>query len=598
MLIPPDQSDPNHPFPLFCSAATDSSRTPSVAPLILVTDDDPLLAEIVEPILGQAGYRVLIVDTGTACLDQVQREMPDLILLDAVMPELDGFDCCQQIRSLPNGADVPIMMITHLDDNPSVDRAFAAGATDFIPKPIHWGVLKQRIRRLLQANWDRQQNLQLIQELDYQVKVRNAELREAIDFEQLLRIITDEVRSSLDENDILSTAVRELTQGLNLGFCKVGIPNPDGRTYQISHHYEGYLNSPPPQTALTLNLETLPQLHQGQTLLYSRLGSDHERVTVLCCPLIDGYTFLGFLSLVRVPTQSFSTLEIRLAEQVANQCVIGIRQSRLYQASLKQVTQLSELNQLKDEFVHMVSHELRTPLTNMKMALKLLEGIELTERHKRYFQILRSEWQREIELVNDLLDLQALESGTRTLNLSSLSLIDWLHAFLDPFRIRFEERQLKFQLSLPHQPLSLTTDEKLLSRILGELLNNACKYTPPSETIDLAVTSCGASIQIQVTNTGVEIPTETLPHIFDKFYRVAQLDRYQQGGTGLGLALVKRAAEHLQGHLRVESPNGSTRFCLTLRSLNRLGQDPSFKALCYDPQPLSDYAPHWTPRLA
>ncbi|NJK61293.1 MAG: HAMP domain-containing histidine kinase [Synechococcaceae cyanobacterium SM2_3_1] len=399
------------------------------------------------------------------------------------------------------------------------------------------------------------------------MKVRNTELRTAIEFEQLLRVITDKVRSSLQEEEVLATAVQELTQGLGLGYCKVAMPNSDGQTYQIGYEHQGYLNFLLPNDNLTLNLEIWPQLQRGETILYSRPLSDRQKITVLCCPLLDNAEFLGFLSLIRSPEHSFNHLEVRLAEQVANQCIIGIRQSRLHQATLQQVSQLAELNQLKDEFVHLVSHELRTPLTNMKMALKMLETVDYNERQQRYFRILQSEWQRELELVNDLLDLQSLESGTHHLHLDTISLNEWIQPFLEPFLIRFQERQQVLRLSLPAQEFHFTTDVKLLSRILAELLNNACKYTPKGETVNLIIMPNFPYVQIQVSNSGVEIPAEHLPRIFDKFYRITQLDRDHQGGTGLGLALVKTVVDHLQGQLQVESNQRITTFSIVLPSL-------------------------------
>ena len=78
--------------------------------------------------------------------------MPDLILMDAVMPEMDGFDACQSIRDIPHGADIPVLMITGLEDEESIVKAFASGATDYISKPINFSVMKQRVARLIKAN--------------------------------------------------------------------------------------------------------------------------------------------------------------------------------------------------------------------------------------------------------------------------------------------------------------------------------------------------------------------------------------------------------------------------------------------------------------
>lgn len=143
-------------------------------PVILVADDDNTIRKMLRKVMEKEGYRVVEVTNGQQCLDAYETVKPDIVLLDAVMPEMDGFTCCKQllqiarnnlILALANldtdsglGSTViskiwertPILMITSLNDEESVDRAFEAGATDYITKPIHWAVLRQRLRRLLQ----------------------------------------------------------------------------------------------------------------------------------------------------------------------------------------------------------------------------------------------------------------------------------------------------------------------------------------------------------------------------------------------------------------------------------------------------------------
>jgi signal transduction histidine kinase len=93
-----------------------------------------------------------------------------------------------------------------------------------------------------------------------------------------------------------------------------------------------------------------------------------------------------------------------------------------------------------------------------------------------------------------------------------------------------------------------------------ELINNAVKYTPPQEHIEVDLSLVDNWIRIRVSNTGVEIPAEHLPHIFEKFYRVTALDRYRQGGTGLGLPLIKKAIELMKGQIEVQSEDNRTCF--------------------------------------
>ncbi|WP_448563220.1 sensor histidine kinase [Trichothermofontia sp.] len=115
----------------------------------------------------------------------------------------------------------------------------------------------------------------------------------------------------------------------------------------------------------------------------------------------------------------------------------------------------------------------------------------------------------------------------------------------------------------------ILSDSYCLERILSEWLNNACKYTPPGEQIGLSVWLQAedqpmSSLVLKVVNSGVEIPAEAQAHIFDKFYRVQALDRWNQGGTGLGLALVKELTPHLGGTIQLTSQANHTCFTVQL----------------------------------
>ncbi|NJN48668.1 MAG: EAL domain-containing protein [Alkalinema sp. RL_2_19] len=134
-----------------CSAASD-------APLVLIADDDRSMRSILRSIIQKAGYRVVEAENGAIALQLYDQYQPDLVLLDAMMPELNGFDCCRSLRSRMVSEEgnvavavkqVPILLITALDDEDSIDAAFLAGATDYITKPINWAVLKRRLTKIL-----------------------------------------------------------------------------------------------------------------------------------------------------------------------------------------------------------------------------------------------------------------------------------------------------------------------------------------------------------------------------------------------------------------------------------------------------------------
>ncbi|BBO91055.1 response regulator [Desulfosarcina ovata] len=114
---------------------------PNPKPKALVVDDDPSLRLFMSAALKKAGFDVLDADGGAVALDLFVAHRPDLILLDLVMPGMDGFETCTTLRKLPGGRYTQILMVTGLDDAGSIERAFDAGANDFVSKPINWTML-------------------------------------------------------------------------------------------------------------------------------------------------------------------------------------------------------------------------------------------------------------------------------------------------------------------------------------------------------------------------------------------------------------------------------------------------------------------------
>ncbi|HEY9748294.1 MAG TPA: response regulator, partial [Allocoleopsis sp.] len=179
------------------------------APLILVVDDNKAARSLLRETMEEEGYRVAEARDGEQCLTIYTRLRPDIVLLDAVMPVLDGFTCCRQLKALPGGDRIPVLMITGLDDEASVDQAFAAGATDYVTKPIHWAVLRQRVRRLIQASQ------------------AMAELHQQTEWEHLMGMISQRIRQSLHLEDILNTTVVEVRQFLQTDRVSIYRFEPD-----------------------------------------------------------------------------------------------------------------------------------------------------------------------------------------------------------------------------------------------------------------------------------------------------------------------------------------------------------------------------------
>lgn len=562
------------------------------APLVLIVDDDPGMRQILRKLVEQEGFQVVEAANGREALDLHSSYPADLVLLDAIMPAMDGFTCCRRLCNLRQPFPVPILIITTLDDESSIKQAFEAGAIDYVTKPINRVVLRQRLHRLIQQSRLMQQVQQMNDELDHYAQTLNVAIREqtvqlqrSLEFESTLKRITDRVRDSLDEGIILQTAVQELAFALELGCCNAAVYD---EKLQVSYVQYEYSASIPGYQNRTVHMNEHPEIYQrllkGESVQFCSLSAQSWRgqVALFAFPIKNGRP-MGDLWLITDADRVLNDLEVRLIQQVTNQCAIAIRQARLYQAAQAQVRELEHLNQLKDDFLNTVSHELRTPITNMRMAIQLLE--RFTERNQElsqgitelsanlsksntYLQILHRECDREINLINNLLDLQRLEAEKPLFHPVTLHFQKWLPQEIESFTMRAQSHQQTFQVHLADALPPITIDPLYLQRILAELINNACKYSPAGATITLMATLTEAAdrprLSISVVNTGITIPEHELEHVFDKFYRVSEGDRWQQGGTGLGLALVKRLVELLDGSIRCTSEANKTCFTIEL----------------------------------
>jgi DNA-binding response OmpR family regulator len=122
------------------------------SPSILVAEDDMMTRMLMRKALVQAGYQVLEAENGYSALKMFDQQRPDVVLLDVMMPQIDGFSVCEEIRQRPGGDSVPVLIVTGLEDIDSITRAYDVGATDFITKPINWMVLSHRVRYALRVS--------------------------------------------------------------------------------------------------------------------------------------------------------------------------------------------------------------------------------------------------------------------------------------------------------------------------------------------------------------------------------------------------------------------------------------------------------------
>jgi two-component system NtrC family sensor kinase len=157
--------------------------------------------------------------------------------------------------------------------------------------------------------------------------------------------------------------------------------------------------------------------------------------------------------------------------------------------------------------------------------------------------------------VEDLLDLSKIEAGS-ALELDGVVLSDFLAQCLEGFDLLTDQKNIQLNYTPPPSTLSLPLDAKRFGQVLNNLLSNAVKYTPEGGTVSLETQIASDTMLIQIIDTGLGIPEEDIPHLFEKFYRVKHQEHLASEGTGLGLAIVKAIVEQHDGKIWVESELG------------------------------------------
>ncbi len=542
--------------------------------VILLVDDTPNNLQVLFSYLEEQGFKVLLAEDGQSALQIARSQAPDLILLDVLMPDLDGFETCRLLKKQPSTRDIPIIFLTALSETVNKVQGFKLGGVDYITKPIEQEEVLARIQTHL-----------TLQKMRSALAAQNQELLQALNFEALVQRITNKIRESLDESYILQTATQELGEVLNLSSCQIELYDSEQVTATIA--YEHSITLPQCQGEIR-QIADFPELYrqllqQIPIQLVEKIPQFNPQgiqVTRLACPIFDDRGIIGNLWGLRPPGEIFTELEIKLMQQMASQCAIAIRQARLYAASNQQIEELAKLNQLKDDFLKTISHELRAPMSSIQLAAQTMESLLTNKANpknsptfNRVLKIFHESCQRQKQLLDDLLTLCYVDAKAKTIAPELVDLHLWIPELTQLFFRRTQNQQQELILDLSKEKLDILVDPLILERIIRELLNNACKYTPADGTITIQTTADQQEISLCIINTGVEISPEEQELIFNQFYRIPNNDPWQYGGTGLGLTLVKKLAQMLEASIDVESGNERTIFCV--RFPKKFAQSPT-----------------------
>ncbi len=525
-------------------------------PLILVVDDGMTIRLLVREALEQAGFLVEEAEDGRQALTMFQHLTPDLVLLDVMMPELDGFQTCTALRQLPTGEHIPIVMLTGLEDEGSIHRAYEVGATDFITKPINWVLLGHRVRYLLRAS-------RAFDEL----RQNEEALRQEVKISTTLAQVGRDLTSSLATPVILERLCQLTASVLGCESSHALLWNPEQDAYTpvaswgySSPQWSTLRNFSAPRSTLLPFFRSLAREEvivlggpQSQPKIPDSLLAPFGFRSALCFVLRRGNEVIGVQTVgSHGNTPYFTPQQHRLALGIAQFAALALENARLLE-------QAESANRLKSDFLATVSHELRTPLQIIlgykDLLLEQTFGPLTTEQIETLRRLERSA-QGLLELINNTLQVGRLEAGQLPVDVKDVEVVPLLTELQNEMWDLFQQSGLQLECHADAALPLVSTDPNKLKVVIKNLIGNAIKFTEKGKIL-VAVQARGEGLEIAVSDTGTGISPEDLAVIFEAFRQGEQkvLTR-RHGGVGLGLYIVKRMLELLGGQVSVESVLG------------------------------------------
>ena len=485
--------------------------TTTQKPTVLIVDDDVTLREIMRLALENSGFAVEEREDGNGAIEAFEKIRPDLMLLDVMMPGMDGYQVCQAIRQHPKGRHFPIVMVTGLDDTVSIDQAYEAGATDFITKPINVDILGYRVRYILRSSRAEAEAAEAHALLEDAVESMPAEIR-LFDADDGLVMVNNRAgrKSEFFSNLLVPGAHYDdiLRATVEAGLVVPAIGREDLWIEEARQHHVD------PSGAMEY------ERSDGRWLQI------HERKTS-----VGGTVAVGV-----------DITELKQREEALRSALIKAEAA----------------DRAKTEFLANTSHELRTPLNAVIGFAEILENESLgpigVPEYREFVHDILQSGRHLLGIINDILDMSRIESGTLEIEEEPIDINELFATSIQSAADQAEEAGVTVSSTTTDGLPRLFADVRLTRRMLNNLMSNAVKFTPEGGRVELSATCAeGKPIVIAVRDTGIGIAPEHIPLILQPFGQVDSSLSRQYEGTGLGLALTKSMVELHGGRLEVES---------------------------------------------
>ncbi len=517
----------------------DAGAASSLGPKkILVVDDSNTYLQALASALRVEDYDVVLAHSGEEALDLLQVQPVACILLNRLMPGLSGHETCQRIKAQTSLRDVPLIMLTALEDRAAMVEAFAAGADDCISKAADFDILRARVRAQIRRRQFESESGRVRERL-LRMEMETAEARSAHQLAEMRAVLVEELklknRALRESEERLMGLVETIAEG-------VFIVGTDGQISFANAMAEKLVGLP--REVITQRTHNAPA--------WRVTAPDGEpfpdEVFPVAIVLRTGKPIYGVDAAIERPDGSRVMIRVNASPiRGTDGELTGVI------ATVSDVTHQKEVELMKDTLVSTVSHELRTPLSSLMGFTELMLKREYpAEKRQEYLTIIHSESVRLASIIDDFLDLQRMESGQETYQIGDFNLV----VLLERTGALFEVGKHRLVLELPAAPVIVRADPDRIRQVLSNLVSNATKFSPPGSTVTIGTRIEGNEAVVWITDQGIGIPAEVQSKLFAKFYRANDKETRRVGGTGLGLALVKEIVQAHGGRVWVESQTG------------------------------------------
>ena len=565
---------------------------------ILMVDDSPTNLLALESILQAPDRNLVSAASGDDALRYLLDNEVSVILMDVYMPGLDGLETAELIRGRDRSRNIPIIFLTaDSTGGRHLSRGYSLGAVDYIVKPIEPDILRSKVNvfvELYKKTLEIKRQAELLEEKNLQLEQANLErLRMLIDLGQELAAEHEPAR-------VLEEFCRSARQIIGAQEATVGIIDGSGShtnrrngdtlsySFRCAANEDRVLSNGIPaviEDALkhVITKRRPLRLNDSDDLLRTNGKTSDLVHCFLGTPILSAGRVLGWVYLLnKLDADEFSEADERLAATLATQVAVAYENALLYSSAQRHASELQleiterkqaeearaqmllreqaaradaeQANRTKDEFLATLSHELRTPLSAILGWSHLVRTGKLDEPQlSRAFETIERNARSQSQLIDDLLDVSRIITGKLQIEPRPVDLCAIIEDVLEGVQPAVEAKKIQLETDLEAAGSFVAGDANRLRQVFWNLLSNAIKFTPESGHVGVNANQVGTEVRVSVSDSGIGIASEFLPHIFDRFRQADGSTTRVHGGLGLGLSIVKHLVQLHAGQVTVES---------------------------------------------